>query len=122
MNIDKLPKWARVHIANLQRERDTAVKYLSEYCDTQTTSPFFTEDHVSDGEKNLGPTRRRHYIQTHSITVEWQDVQLRVLLRKDHIEMSWDRIDQWLEDIVFQPATFQTARLFVPKLKGDTDG
>lgn len=42
--ISKLPKWAQAHIANLQRQRDTAVDALKQYLDNQSPSRIFFED------------------------------------------------------------------------------
>lgn len=42
--ISKLPKWAQAHIAELQRQRDTAVDALKQFLDNQSPSRIFFED------------------------------------------------------------------------------
>lgn len=117
--IEKLPKWAKGHIKDIEQERDAARRALDEFCDDQTPSAFYTEDYVCDGKnKNAqgigGPTTRRLYIQTHRMEVEHAGVYLSILLRDDTIELSWDSGRRGLEDIVLQPKSFQMISLFVP--------
>lgn len=114
MNLEKLPKWAQAHIRDIQRQRDTAVQKLIEYCDEQIESEFYIDDMVCDGERR-GPSIRRRYIQTHAIDVEHLGVHLRILLRDGHIDVSWEHADRTLGDVVMQPSSFQAIRIFRPK-------
>lgn len=115
--IPNLPKWAQQHIKTIEQQRDAAVRALEEFCDNDTPSAFFVEDYVCDGESK-GPTTRRHYIQTRSIEVAHAGVGLRVLLRGDSIELSWDTEGRRLaDDVIFQPKSFQMASLFMPGAK-----
>ena len=115
MDISKLPKWVQAHIREIKRERDVAIRALNEYCDNQTPSPFRIEDHVSAGEEK-GSSRKVRYIQTHSVVVENEGVELRVLVRTfnpDHKEiiLSWYGSGNGLGDIAFIPSSFQSAYL-----------
>lgn len=115
MDIAKLPKWAREHIKKIERERDTAIRALNEYCNKQTPSPFRVEDNIGTGEK-LGGSKKVRYIQTHSIIVENEGVQLRILVRtyqREHkeIELQWGKPNYATGEVAFIPTTFQAAKL-----------
>lgn len=75
--IAKLPAWAREHIKEISRQREMAIRTLNEFMDNDKPSPFFFEDNPCTGE-NTGPSTKRHYIQAHTINVNWRGVQLRI--------------------------------------------
>lgn len=114
--IEKLPKWAQEHVADLQRQRNAAVRALDEYKDAQTLSPFFTEDFESTGESK-GPQLRRRYIQAHSIEVEWAGVHLRVDANDYGSSGTGIRLQWWCGkkhyggDAALIPTSFQAARI-----------
>ena len=112
--IAKLPKWARDHIRDLNRERSTAVRALDEYVDTQTPSAFFTEDLECTGESR-GPTRRRSYIQARRIIAVGDGVTLSVSVRQGNIELSWGEGDHTTGEVAFIPESFQRARIVARK-------
>lgn len=114
MDISKLPKWAQSKIANLERERGEAIRQLNRMVDEQTPSSFYIDDTICSGEER-GPSYKRRYIQSHDVEVEHLGVHMRVLLRDDHIDLSWGRPDHALGTVVFQPSSYQQARLFLPK-------
>ena len=108
--IKKLPKWIQDHITNLQRQRDTAVNALNEYCDEQTPSPFYTDDMLCTGEQR-GPSIKKRYIQAHSIQIKNAGVRLRITLQNDHIYLQWGGSEQDLNEVAFVPTSFQAVRL-----------
>ena len=112
---DKLPKWAQEHIESLQRERDTAVKTLKDFEDSQTPSPIYFDELVSDGE-SIGPTHRKRYVQSHDINIEIHGVHLRVataygLTNDDSIILQWGTGMGLTGEVAFIPVSYQCARL-----------
>ena len=61
--IAKLPVWARKHIEDLQRERDSAHRALKEFLDTQTPTQIWTERHISDKTYRV----EKHFIQDDTV-------------------------------------------------------
>ncbi len=108
--IAKLPLWAQGHITKIERERETAVRALNEYCDTQTPAPFYCNEYESTGE-DQGPTSKRRYFQGHRITVEWLGVRLEVILRKDNngtgIDLQWEDVNRSGTDVALIPRSYQ---------------
>jgi hypothetical protein len=86
--IAKLPVWAREHITNLARQRETAVRELNQWVDTQTVAPFYIDELVCTGEQ-ASPSFKKRYIQTHKMEVEHLGVVLAIYLGRDGIELSW---------------------------------
>jgi len=110
--IAKLPKWAQDHIKDLSRQREVTIRTLNESLDKQTPSPFYYEDNLCTGEQS-GPVRKRIYVQTHWLYVEWEGVQLQILLREGQrqIDLKWyDQIGN-CRDVAFIPSSYQSARL-----------
>lgn len=111
--IAKLPKWAQEYIKDINRERDTAVKELNDYCDSQTPSPVYIDELVSTGEQQ-GPSSKTRYIQTPRVQFDWQGVSLTVLLRDDHIDLQWNGLDRGrygTSECAFIPRSYQSANL-----------
>jgi hypothetical protein len=110
MNINKLPKWAQEHIKKLERERDTAINTLKDYCNHKKPSPIYTEDLVCIGEKK-GPSSIRNYIQTYKITINHQGIELNIICREEGIDMSWGDGKFRTKDVAFIPWSHQQAYL-----------
>lgn len=108
--IAKLPKWARDHIRDIERERDVAVRELNNHLDGQSKSPFYIDDMVCTGEEE-GPTIKRCYVQTHNISVESGGIHLDVYAREDCIEMSWGNGKYSCAEVALIPESFQRARI-----------
>lgn len=114
-DISKLPKWAQDHIADLRRQRDTALNKLNDFVDDQTPSHFYVDDHVCVGEKS-GPTTKRHYIQTEKMTVEYGKITLNIYCRDDQrgehpcIDLQWG-YGYSNQEVAMIPESFQKVRL-----------
>ena len=113
--IEKLPKWAQEHIATLERQRSTAIESLNEYRDQQSPSPFYLDEMLCTGEQ-AAPSRKKIYVQAHSICVEWRGVLLRVDANdygntREGIRLQWSTPNQSLDEIAFVPTSYQSARL-----------
>ena len=109
----KLPKWAREHIRDVNRERDIAIRALNKYVDSQTPSPFLIEELESTGEKT-GPSFKVRYIQTHRIAVRYAGIYLDVKLPlrgEKHISLQWSAEDRSCRDIAMIPESFCQVRL-----------
>lgn len=113
MNIDKLPKWAKEHISNLERSRDAAVRALRDYTDDQTPAPFSVSDYVSDNLSG-GPTFHKRYVQTHTMEVNHAGVELRIVLRDGCIDLQWNAEDDRQRDLmVMQPRSMNSVWLMI---------
>lgn len=110
--IEKLPKWARDHIKTLSRERETAIQALKEACDSEKPSPFYYENFDSTGE-GRGPSRRRNYVQAHSMVCEFDGVRLTISAhhynQQKGIQLSWDDPQRSLAEMAFIPKSYQQA-------------
>ena len=110
--IAKLPKWAKEHIEDVERQRDAAVHQLNRFCDEQTPSAFYVEDHPCIGGKS-GPSEKRHYLQTHKVAIEYKGVVLEIITRGDAngIVLQWGPPEPMMGEIAMIPTGFQSARL-----------
>lgn len=121
LKIAKLPVWAQLHIQDLQRERDIAVRELQEYCDNSTPSNIWTEELVSDGaNKNGGPTLRTRYIQANKLSIQYAGARLEILLRPgrewhDVIDLQYGRPNRINGDVMLQPRSHQQFYLWGEK-------
>jgi hypothetical protein len=108
--IAKLPKWAREHIENLERDALVATSRLDDMLDSQTPSPIYHEDMVSRGGEFKFS---KHFVQARDLTFTHAGVALAVRLhRDDAIELSWGpETVHGLGDICFIPSAYQQARL-----------
>lgn len=89
----KLPKWTQEYIQNIERERDVAIRTLNEFQDSQTPTPYWTEEYTCLGEStphgDRGPTNKRHYVQAHRMTVKVGKSEVDFFLREpDLLEIS----------------------------------
>ena len=107
--IAKLPKWAQDHIRDIQRQRDIAVRALDQYTDNQTPSPFYVQE-MECVEKGA-PKFYTRYIHGHRMNVIHQGIELQILLRDDHIDLSWSGYEKSMAEIAMIPASFQRVRL-----------
>lgn len=110
----KLPKWARDYFVDVARERDTALRALNNYVDTQTPSAFYIDELECTGE-DRGPTSKRRHIQTHKITVQHNGVRLDVSINCHHpdaISLQWGSERGSCErHVAFIPTSFMAAEL-----------
>ena len=120
----RLPKWAQEHIRTVEGEREAAVKALQQFTDDQTPGPFIFEEWVSDGQ-SAGPTTHRRYVHAHRMAVIHAGVEMEIVLHdpnesgrrgQGYIWISYAQHKRTVTgDVMFQPASFQQARIFVPK-------
>lgn len=108
--IAKLPKWAQEYIRQLERERAEAIRALNRYCDDQTPSAFRIHELESTGE-TVGPSQKTRHIQTHKMEVDWQGVELTIILRNDSIDLQWRGSAGVTSECAFIPRSFQAANL-----------
>ena len=85
--VSKLPKWAQDQIADLSRERDTAIRALNAFVDDQTPSAFSYRTRLSTGESQ-GPALKTRYIQTHGVDLCWGGME--VLMRANMYKRDTD--------------------------------
>ena len=83
----RLPKWARDYIRAIERERNVAVKTLTEWEDGQTPSRFFVEEHVSDGAAGTGPSMRVRYIRASMVRYVGAGVDATFIERQDGLDI-----------------------------------
>ena len=105
-----LPKWAQDHIRDLQRQRDVALRALNTFCDKQTPSSIYVEDNPCTGEET-GPVNKRHYIQSHTVTIKHARVWLIVLCQDDSIHLHFGNEDESCRNIALQPIASNAIRL-----------
>ena len=74
--LGKLPTWAQAYIAELERERNEAVRTLREHTDRQTPSAFWMESIACTGEKERGQSFHRQYFDTHRVVCCHRGVEL----------------------------------------------
>ena len=113
-NLENAPKWIQMLVANLKRERDTAIQALNKWNDSQTPSKIWAEDIVCLGEQK-GPSFKKHFIQSRRVTIEHAGVHLDILIRDQQIELGWSGLDHGMDEIALIPESFQKCRLLHPK-------
>ena len=113
-DMTKLPKWAQERIGKIERERDVAIRALNAFCDEQTTSPYYIEDHICTGEKQ-GPVVKTRYIQTHKMTISYCGVELNIMTRifnnEKTIDLQWNGTDSRTREVAFIPTSYQAGHL-----------
>lgn len=114
----KLPKWAQEHIADLQRERDTAVKALRDWSDTQTPGPIYVDEHacINDEPGSRAPSHFKRYIEGHRIGIDWLGIKVDITLRDDEIGISYGGSNHLLRDVCLQPK-FNQGLALIPREK-----
>jgi hypothetical protein len=110
--ISKLPKWAQDHICDLARERDTAVRALREWTDSQTESPVSIMELECIGERK-GPSQLTRYIQTRRLEIRWEGIRLDIQLNNNNpqheagISLRWSALERGLSHVAMVPTSFQ---------------
>lgn len=104
---EKLAKWALEYIRDLERQRETAVRALTAWTDSQTQSPIsIPEMECIGGDENI--TSMVRYIEGRRVEFDWAGVHLSVLLREDAIDLQWHRAGRTsLGDVCMQPRSYQ---------------
>lgn len=115
-NISTLPKWAQAHINHLQMERNTAVRELRAWSDSQTESPVSITEYVCLGEQS-GPSYMERYVQTRRLKINWHGIELRVALseqdsqHENGIDLSWSPVVAGNQMVALIPTSYQSAAL-----------
>ena len=95
--LNKLPKWAQQHVADLQHELHSVRVLLKQHTDEQTPSPFYTEGFDSNMKEKV-----RRYIEAPMDTVYIENAGIRLAVyvtrpddsqRPHGIELSYDSAD-----------------------------
>lgn len=113
--IHKLPKWAQDHIQTLQRQRDTAVKALKDWTDTQTVRPISVSEMPRLGRDE--PHTLTRYIEGSDLTIKWMGVELSVMLRTSgnqhdsSIMLQWSALNDCTSHVAMVPTSFQSVSL-----------
>jgi hypothetical protein len=112
--IAKLPKWAREHIENLQRERDHAVNQMHKMLDEQTPTSVWSDDIVCT---NTPPQHIRRYFQARHLTIAHAGVELSIRMGEDEcLKLSWHPHERGLTNhVMFVPVSFQQVELYLPE-------
>ena len=114
--IAKLPLWAREHIAELERARQSAVDALAKYVNENDEGPFVFSEFVSDGEK-CGPTTYTRRVNAYKLDVAHADIHFSLTLAdEDAIKIRWSagKASHSMGDVCFIPESWQQARLVHP--------
>jgi hypothetical protein len=109
--IAKLPQWAQGYIRNIQRERETAIRELNEWTNSQTPSAFQIMEMSCTGEQ-AGPTTRMRFVQTRNMEVHHAGITLRISTMDDEaVKLQWTQWKRHSGDVAFIPESFGCARL-----------
>jgi hypothetical protein len=111
--LDKLPKYARDHIATLVRQRDEAAARLKAFEDSQTPSKIRYENYIYDDNTNKHRDST-YYVQSDRVIVSHEGVDLEVSVRGDDgIQLHWGVAGcrHALGAIALVPTSYQQARL-----------
>ena len=84
MDAAKLPRWAQEKIADIECQRDVAIRALNEFQDEQTPSKIWVDDNVCTGEET-GPSTKRRFIQSRKIEVQVGKSEVSIYLRDDNV-------------------------------------
>ncbi len=110
LNLSRLPQWAQKHIEALQRERDSAIHTLNEFCASEKPGPYVFETWACTGEEQ-GPSTKVHYAHGHNMTVKHLGLELRVGLREDGIHLQYNTERSVTGDVTLRPTSFQALTL-----------
>ena len=115
-DIIKLPRWAQDRIAKLERERDTAIRALDEYCDAQTPSSIYYDEWLSTGEKQ-GSSGKRIYVQSDHVVIDAHGVNLSVRIESASraLSLQWGR-NTYGGDVCMQPRSYQNVWLIAKEI------
>lgn len=104
---ERLPKYARQHIRDLERDKERAVRALETFLDEQTPSNCWVEDY------GVG----RRFVQGDRVVINYQGVELSVTFRgdRDGMFLSWGaEACDGVGDVALVPTGRQQARIKNP--------
>lgn len=113
----KLPAWAQEHIKTLQRERDVAVRELTEFLDNQKPSRVFTEHYIAPCIGELRPSQERVYVHPdYAVVMEAHDIRVRLTnehgsTNNESICLQWEDIGRKCRDVALVPLSYNMVRL-----------
>lgn len=114
---ERLPKFAQEYIIALEREREMALRALNQYVDDQSPSPIYIDEYECTGE-DKGPTKKRRYVQTRNLMIEYAGVELSIFLasKDDHqreygIQLCWTTPNHAIGRVAMIPTGFQNVSL-----------
>lgn len=108
--IARLPKWARDHIADLERTAADTQREIRGILDNQTESKIFSDVYIE------GNFEKVYYNVSEQIHIHHAGVFLKVNFRaEDRIELQWSTHEFGLGDVCLIPTSYQQARLVHPK-------
>lgn len=106
--IEKLPKWAQEHIRQLEGQRNSAVRALQRFCESNSTGAIVAPQLVCDSSP---PSHREARYNWHNLEVRHVGVRLRITLYDDRINLSYTSESRELDYVYFTPASFQQFNL-----------
>jgi len=112
-----LPAWAQEHIKTLSRERDIAVRELTEFLDKQTPSKVFTEHYLAPCIGELRPAQERVYVHPdYAVVMEAHDIRVRITnehgnTNNESIIVQWEDIGRKCRDVALVPVSYNMVRL-----------
>jgi hypothetical protein len=112
--LTKLPKWVQVHLRDLERQREEAIRSLDGFTARQRPSKIWTEDWICDGESR-GPTTRKFFVQSNSVNILHNEIELRILCRDEGIDLSWSGPKYSVRDVPMIPKSSNEVYLVHPK-------
>lgn len=107
-----LPRWAQLHIEDLQRQRDEAVRTLENFTQEQKPQHFYMESTVCI--KQGSPTTLRRYIHGHWLRYEHRGLDFTIIEYEDHVSFQYGQV-RGLRDILMQPSSYQQFKLIYPE-------
>lgn len=107
--IDKLPKWAREYINDLENERDAALRSLHKFRDEDTPSNIYTENMVctNEQENSKAPTVYRRYVQDDKIYIDYNGIRADIFLNRGEIDIQYSLGNRFTADVILQPVSYQ---------------
>lgn len=113
--IAKLPDWAKAHILSLERQREEAIRKLSQFTDGQKWSPFYVDELacLTPGS----PTTVRRYVDAYRINFLDRGLDLSITTREEGVSIQYGQLVNGMKDIMFQPTSYQSFVLKYPEHK-----
>lgn len=94
----------------MRSQRDTAVRELKQWTDSQTPSKLYIDELVCDGERG-GPSFYRRYVQGHKMAFEHAGVGLCVSLEGGCIYLQYSATGSPVGEVAMIPKSFQRLAL-----------
>lgn len=107
-----LPQWAQAHIADLQRQRDEAVRTLENFTQEQKPQHFYVETMACLTKGS--PQTVRRYIHGYSIRYEHRGLDFTITEHDDGVSIQYGQ-RTGITDILMQPTSFQQFKLSYPE-------